>query len=1168
MGFSRLPSMPVLLLLLLLVSLHSYHPTHAFPTGAGSCNVGSAAVGGSHLSSNSITTGPANGDRGLRFLVDGQALVVGTPRTLALNPPVSDDDGLTEQIHTLTLESLVPTSNFRGYSIIASPAENTVLYDLQWEITDSTTQKVNALCTAGTVAGITHTDAELKSSVVWELTAVVTQDAVVDETVTVPIPLDVTVVLQNSDGISQYYYSQYMMQFVLEPRDDTETPATAWDVIAERDDMVVFAETVAQVPEALALLESTTDTLTVFGANDAAFDATDDDARLLRILTDAAFEEHLQDLMLYQIHTLAAFTNQALLTRATAEQPLPMANTGGEALPLFLGTSGGTSFVELQTQGAGATLMTAVDLSSTNSIVHVIDKLLLPSSVTNDMMADLEEDTSVGTFLSLLQAAGLDGVLTGADPITVFAPTDAAFANMDPVELEFLGQPENADLLRDILTYHIANGVFTESDLPDTPTITMQNSKTVDFDPIGGRLTSTSGNEAELASIDTLANNGVLHTITEVLIPEAIVIPTFAPTKVPTVTPTTGAPTNDDSTKAPTLVPTISATTIAPTLVPTTAMPSELPSVLPSISTEAPSGLPTVSAAPSGAGPTTLRPSASPSVVPSIAPTNATDAPSTGTPSEVPSIAPSLSIAPTPTMPFTQAPSTVAPTIAPSTSAPTNATRAPSTRAPTTLQPTNGTASRPPTVSPTLPSSLVRVNTTFVLFNTEGLEARDVTSPTYIDTLNEAYSDFVSGVVLAQLRGSRFLRQQQRRLDVALETGSPEIFAARDVVCPSASSDGSSIPGSANCQDVFGRYSLSVTSDENPTVVRQQYTNATDQAVTDGDLQDALDAVDSNSPFTVAGLPPTDDKDDSDGGLAGWLVAVIVLCSALGAAILGFLIYLLMKPKDEESPEDEYKEPFIVAEMEVPPPPEDDPPLEPSTIDPVEDEVWEDEEEENWEDETLKSIPEMTVVDIQEDDVEEEPGEVEKDQAADVEEEWKDEDTDPDEGWDDENAEDPLLLENGEPELAPVVEDEGFALEDIDDEEISDSAGEEKEDPPESAHEGDAPGLRESQLGQPPDLTVGATEGEVISRKEEKSAGVGDTQGTQEQDTTAFDIEQADNDDEEEEPDETDGNDDGNQDSFRSSTTGDDQFWQVPDISVQDENDVEDILRKSIGGGE
>src|SRR6478609_8252421 len=77
-------------------------------------------------------------------------------------------------------------------------------------------------------------------------------------------------------------------------------------------------------------------------------------------------------------------------------------------------------------------------------------------------------DTAVaaGNFTTLttaLKVAGLVDALKGPGPFTVFAPTDAAFAQLPAGTVESL--LANPDQLRAVLTYHVVAGHLTAADV-------------------------------------------------------------------------------------------------------------------------------------------------------------------------------------------------------------------------------------------------------------------------------------------------------------------------------------------------------------------------------------------------------------------------------------------------------------------------------------------------------------------------------------------------------------------------------------------------------------------------------------------------------------------------------------------------------------------------------
>lgn len=125
---------------------------------------------------------------------------------------------------------------------------------------------------------------------------------------------------------------------------------------------------------------------------------------------------------------------------------------------------------------------------------------------------------SAGTFETLLAAAtaaGLVDTLKGDGPLTVFAPTDAAFAALPEGTVDSLLLPENKDQLVSVLTYHVVPGKVMSTDLTDDmKAATVQGGKiTVDLDD-GVKI-----NDASVVSADIEATNGVIHVIDKVILP-------------------------------------------------------------------------------------------------------------------------------------------------------------------------------------------------------------------------------------------------------------------------------------------------------------------------------------------------------------------------------------------------------------------------------------------------------------------------------------------------------------------------------------------------------------------------------------------------------------------------------------------------------------------------
>jgi uncharacterized surface protein with fasciclin (FAS1) repeats len=124
------------------------------------------------------------------------------------------------------------------------------------------------------------------------------------------------------------------------------------------------------------------------------------------------------------------------------------------------------------------------------------------------------------TLVAALQATGLDEVLAGEGPFTVFAPTEEAFAAaLDALGVtaeELLADPN----LSSILTYHV---VATEAPASVVVTLDGQDVETVNGAAVSVAVDgdSVTVNEANVVQVDIVGSNGVIHVIDSVLLPPA-----------------------------------------------------------------------------------------------------------------------------------------------------------------------------------------------------------------------------------------------------------------------------------------------------------------------------------------------------------------------------------------------------------------------------------------------------------------------------------------------------------------------------------------------------------------------------------------------------------------------------------------------------------------------
>jgi uncharacterized surface protein with fasciclin (FAS1) repeats len=161
----------------------------------------------------------------------------------------------------------------------------------------------------------------------------------------------------------------------------------------------------------------------------------------------------------------------------------------------------------------GGANVTTADVPASNGVIHVIDKILLPPSKTI-----VETAVAAGTFTKLagaLVATGLDKTLSGTDAYTVFAPTDAAFADFEAKNPGVLASLSTA-ALTDVLLYHVVPGWAGPSDLTDGASVpTALSGKSLRVDKKSG----VKINAASVTATNIVAKNGVIHVIDAVLLP-------------------------------------------------------------------------------------------------------------------------------------------------------------------------------------------------------------------------------------------------------------------------------------------------------------------------------------------------------------------------------------------------------------------------------------------------------------------------------------------------------------------------------------------------------------------------------------------------------------------------------------------------------------------------
>ena len=277
--------------------------------------------------------------------------------------------------------------------------------------------------------------------------------------------------------------------------------ATVVDIIVESESHNVL-ETAVIEAGLVDVLSDTTTTFTVFAPTDDAFYMLPE-GTLDAVLAD---NELLTSILTYHVVDGTALSTD--LVDGTTVETL----------------NGGSVTVTIDTTGVfiNDAQVIIADIVADNGVVHVIDAVLLPVVETTtvvDVIIDSEDHTVLE--LAVVQEELVE-TLSGEGPFTVFAPTDEAFtalAEAFNVEVTSLLELQN---LTDILTYHVVSGTVLSADLTDGMETTALNGGTLTFtvDSMGVEVGTAAVGPAMVIVADIVTDNGVVHVIDAVLVPE------------------------------------------------------------------------------------------------------------------------------------------------------------------------------------------------------------------------------------------------------------------------------------------------------------------------------------------------------------------------------------------------------------------------------------------------------------------------------------------------------------------------------------------------------------------------------------------------------------------------------------------------------------------------
>lgn len=174
----------------------------------------------------------------------------------------------------------------------------------------------------------------------------------------------------------------------------------------------------------------------------------------------------------------------------------------------------------------GSRIIAPFDIEASNGIIHTIEDVLMPAPM-NPSVVDAATDAGLTTLVAAVTEANIANTLLMADEITVFAPSNDAFADA----LTAFGADDlnglviklgGVDKLTQVLQFHVVPAVAFSGDLMDgDQTLTTLSGEDITVNKTGSTVTVTDagGNTSTVTTPDVAIANGVVHVIDGVLLP-------------------------------------------------------------------------------------------------------------------------------------------------------------------------------------------------------------------------------------------------------------------------------------------------------------------------------------------------------------------------------------------------------------------------------------------------------------------------------------------------------------------------------------------------------------------------------------------------------------------------------------------------------------------------
>lgn len=133
-------------------------------------------------------------------------------------------------------------------------------------------------------------------------------------------------------------------------------------------------------------------------------------------------------------------------------------------------------------------------------------------ALADDLLQSLAEDGSFKTLSAAIKTAGLEEILKGAGPFTLFAPNDSAFAKLPKAKLNALLADKAA--LNKLLSYHVVPAAIGKTDVEAGKVKSLEGEYLALSVKDGVKI-----NKVPVLGQEIHADNGAIHVLESVLMP-------------------------------------------------------------------------------------------------------------------------------------------------------------------------------------------------------------------------------------------------------------------------------------------------------------------------------------------------------------------------------------------------------------------------------------------------------------------------------------------------------------------------------------------------------------------------------------------------------------------------------------------------------------------------